>query len=445
MPRSAPTRARARRTDNVTIVAGRARVDTPKRLAIRSSPAAAFVMIVAGCASALRSPVARCAALVRRRDHRRQDRRRHRQSVVLRRRRHRGDRIARIAPAGALATAQRATPHRRARARRRAGLHRHPGPLVGAAAHRRRPRREHDHAGRHDDDPRRGRHARAGERRRCSRRLPASGDRHVAARLMPHVRGPHGFGAWLAPWSAHRNSVNVGSFLGAGDGARVREGHGRGRADRRPSWTRCARVVREAMRDGAFGVASALIYPPGSYAGTEELIEKAKAMAPYGGVYITHMRSEGDRLLEAIDEAMRDRPRGRRAGRDLPSQGGGREELAQDAGGRSRRSTRRARPGRTSRRISIRTRPARTTCRRAFRRGRTPTASCSTACAIRADARAHQGRDDGRERQRSRACASARRRRASRSSASRSTRSRSTRASACRRSARHGTRTGRTR
>ena len=64
-------------------------------------------------------------------------------------------------------------------------------------------------------------------------------------------------------------------------------------------------VVRQAMRDGAFGVASALIYPPGNYAGTEELIEEAKAMAPYGGVYITHMRSEGERFVEAVDEAMR--------------------------------------------------------------------------------------------------------------------------------------------
>jgi dihydroorotase/N-acyl-D-amino-acid deacylase len=59
------------------------------------------------------------------------------------------------------------------------------------------------------------------------------------------------------------------------------------------------------MRDGAFGLASALIYPPGEYASTGELIEEAKASAPYGGVYITHMRSEGDRLLEAVDEAMR--------------------------------------------------------------------------------------------------------------------------------------------
>jgi dihydroorotase/N-acyl-D-amino-acid deacylase len=64
-------------------------------------------------------------------------------------------------------------------------------------------------------------------------------------------------------------------------------------------------AVRRAMADGAFGIASALIYPPNTFASTEELVEEAKAMAPYGGVYITHMRSEADKLLEAIDEAAR--------------------------------------------------------------------------------------------------------------------------------------------
>jgi dihydroorotase/N-acyl-D-amino-acid deacylase len=64
-------------------------------------------------------------------------------------------------------------------------------------------------------------------------------------------------------------------------------------------------MVRRAMEDGAFGIASALIYPPNTYASTEELIEVNRAAAPYGGVYITHMRSEGDRFLEAVDEAMR--------------------------------------------------------------------------------------------------------------------------------------------
>jgi dihydroorotase/N-acyl-D-amino-acid deacylase len=65
------------------------------------------------------------------------------------------------------------------------------------------------------------------------------------------------------------------------------------------------RVVRDAMRDGAFGVASALIYPPGSYASTEELIAEARAMAPFGGLYITHLRSEGDWLIDAVREALR--------------------------------------------------------------------------------------------------------------------------------------------
>src|SRR5439155_12721830 len=64
-------------------------------------------------------------------------------------------------------------------------------------------------------------------------------------------------------------------------------------------------VVRESMKDGAFGISSALIYPPGSYAGTPELIEMAKAMSPYHGGYITHMRSEDDSLFEAMDEAFR--------------------------------------------------------------------------------------------------------------------------------------------
>jgi dihydroorotase/N-acyl-D-amino-acid deacylase len=65
-----------------------------------------------------------------------------------------------------------------------------------------------------------------------------------------------------------------------------------------------AATVR-GMKNGAFGVASALIYPPGNFASTEELIEIAKAMSPFGGLYISHMRSEGDQFLEAIDELLR--------------------------------------------------------------------------------------------------------------------------------------------
>lgn len=62
--------------------------------------------------------------------------------------------------------------------------------------------------------------------------------------------------------------------------------------------------IVEAMEAGAFGYSSGLIYPPSSYADTEELVELAKAMAPYGGIYATHMRNEGLRLLESVEEAI---------------------------------------------------------------------------------------------------------------------------------------------
>ena len=96
-------------------------------------------------------------------------------------------------------------------------------------------------------------------------------------------------------------SPNVASFLGAAN-PRI---YVMGRANRAPTAAELDQmraVVRQAMSDGAFGVASALIYAPGAYATTDELIELSKAAAPYGGIYISHMRSEGNRLLEAVDE-----------------------------------------------------------------------------------------------------------------------------------------------
>ena len=64
-------------------------------------------------------------------------------------------------------------------------------------------------------------------------------------------------------------------------------------------------MVREAMEAGAIGVSTALIYPPAVYASEQEIAELAKVGGEYGGSYFTHMRNEGDRLLEAIDEALR--------------------------------------------------------------------------------------------------------------------------------------------
>jgi len=99
-------------------------------------------------------------------------------------------------------------------------------------------------------------------------------------------------------------SVNVASFVGA---TTVRT-NVLGEDDRAPTaeeLDRMRALVRQAMDDGALGVGSALIYAPGFYASTEELIALCKEAAPYGGMYISHMRSEGNRLLEAVDELTR--------------------------------------------------------------------------------------------------------------------------------------------
>jgi N-acyl-D-amino-acid deacylase len=115
--------------------------------------------------------------------------------------------------------------------------------------------------------------------------------------------GPHGFRDWLEAMQQHGASPNFGSFVGA----TTLRMYGKGMAQGEPSPAELAQMtgaMKRAMEDGAFGLSSALIYPPGEYTTTRELIELAKTMSPYGGVYITHMRSEADRLLEAIDEAI---------------------------------------------------------------------------------------------------------------------------------------------
>lgn len=115
--------------------------------------------------------------------------------------------------------------------------------------------------------------------------------------------GSRGFNNWLKAMEKHGMSANAGSFLGA---ATVRA-YVKGESMGVPSETEVnemQKLVRNAMEDGAFGIASALIYPPGSFAGTEELTAMCKAMAPYGGVYITHLRSEADKFLEGLDEAI---------------------------------------------------------------------------------------------------------------------------------------------
>jgi dihydroorotase/N-acyl-D-amino-acid deacylase len=111
------------------------------------------------------------------------------------------------------------------------------------------------------------------------------------------------FGEWMAAMEAHGASVNFGSFVGASTIRVLGMGMAMGQAGS-PERRVMQQAVRQSMRDGAFGVASALVYPPGNFASTEELISVTSAAAPFGGVYITHMRSEADHFLEAIDEAI---------------------------------------------------------------------------------------------------------------------------------------------
>jgi N-acyl-D-amino-acid deacylase len=101
-----------------------------------------------------------------------------------------------------------------------------------------------------------------------------------------------------------RISCNVASFIGA---TTIRE-HVIGLEDKPPTpeqLEQMRQLVRQEMEAGALGIGTSLIYPPAFYAKTEELIELCKVAAKYQGKYISHMRSEGNQLLEAIDELLR--------------------------------------------------------------------------------------------------------------------------------------------
>ncbi len=96
-------------------------------------------------------------------------------------------------------------------------------------------------------------------------------------------------------------STNVASFVGATT-VRVHVLNHEDRAPTPRELQRMQALVREAMEEGALGIGSSLIYAPAFYATTEELIALCRTASAYGGMYISHIRSEGDRLLEAVDE-----------------------------------------------------------------------------------------------------------------------------------------------
>ena len=99
-------------------------------------------------------------------------------------------------------------------------------------------------------------------------------------------------------------SCNVASFVGA-TSVRI---HELGMANRPPTpeeLNRMKKLTREAMEEGALGIGASLIYAPANYSSTEELIELCREASAYGGMYITHMRSEGNNIFGAIEETIR--------------------------------------------------------------------------------------------------------------------------------------------
>ena len=108
-------------------------------------------------------------------------------------------------------------------------------------------------------------------------------------------------GEYLESLERRGVSTNVASFIGATT-LRVHEIGYENRPPTDQELENMRLLVRQGMEEGALGIGSSLIYAPAFYSSTEELIELCKVAAEYGGMYISHMRSESNKLLEALDE-----------------------------------------------------------------------------------------------------------------------------------------------
>jgi N-acyl-D-amino-acid deacylase len=109
----------------------------------------------------------------------------------------------------------------------------------------------------------------------------------------------------LAQYLEHLEATGVGINVASFVGATTLRIHEVGYANRAPTageLKRMRALCRQAMQDGALGLGTSLIYAPAFYAKTSELVALAQIVGEYGGMYISHMRSEGNQLLEALDE-----------------------------------------------------------------------------------------------------------------------------------------------
>jgi N-acyl-D-amino-acid deacylase len=110
-------------------------------------------------------------------------------------------------------------------------------------------------------------------------------------------------GEYLATLERQGISINFGSYFSETQARTAVLGMS-ARKPTAPELDRMRAIVDTAMRGGAMGMTTALIYPPSSYATTDELVEVAKAAAKYGGVYASHIRGEGKEVVESVNEAI---------------------------------------------------------------------------------------------------------------------------------------------
>lgn len=111
------------------------------------------------------------------------------------------------------------------------------------------------------------------------------------------------FGAAMDTLVQKGVSTNVASFLGAAT-ARIQVVGYENRKATAAETIKLQEIVKRAMKEGAMGIGSSLIYAPGDYADTDELVSLCKVASDYGGMYISHMRNEDNKVLEAVDELL---------------------------------------------------------------------------------------------------------------------------------------------